>query len=96
MLLIANEGDNATIHFYNLDPADRHTFTIDAPYNVNVDLLPLHQGTVMFKVNQEGIFRFYCNYHQPTMVGQTCSATSTYCRKNWFYYHQVKHDSLIL
>jgi plastocyanin len=69
-VLIANEGDNITIHFYNLDTTDRHTFTIGAPYNVNLDLLPLHHGTVMFKANQEGVFRFYCTYHQPTMAGQ--------------------------
>jgi plastocyanin len=69
-VLLANKGDNITIHFYNLDPTDRHTFTIGAPYNINEDLLPLHNGTIKFNANQEGIFRFYCTYHQPTMAGQ--------------------------
>jgi plastocyanin len=59
-----------TIHFYNLDTSDRHTFTIGAPYNINLDLLPLHNGTTTFKATQEGVFRFYCTYHQPTMAGQ--------------------------
>ena len=69
-ILLANKGDNITIHFYNLDTTDRHTFTIGKPYNINEDLLPLHNGTITFKANQEGIFRFYCTYHQPTMAGQ--------------------------
>ncbi|HEY7081545.1 MAG TPA: cupredoxin domain-containing protein [Nitrososphaeraceae archaeon] len=67
---VVNEGDNVTIHFYNLDTSDRHTFTIGAPYNINLDLLPLHNGTTTFKATQEGVFRFYCTYHQPTMAGQ--------------------------
>jgi plastocyanin len=69
-VLLVNKGDNITVHFYNLDTTDRHTFTIGAPYNINEDLLPLHNGTIEFKANQEGIFRFYCTYHQPTMAGQ--------------------------
>ena len=55
-VLIANKGDNITIHFYNLDTTDRHTFTKGAPYNVNEDWLPLHNGTITFKANQVGIF----------------------------------------
>jgi plastocyanin len=69
-VLIVNEGDNVTIQSYNLDTTDRHTFTIGAPYNINEDLLPLHNGTITFKATQEGVFRFYCTYHQPTMAGQ--------------------------
>jgi hypothetical protein len=35
--LIVNSGDNVTIHFFNndVDTIDKHTFTIDSPYNVN-------------------------------------------------------------
>jgi len=71
-VLVATEGDNITIHFYNLDTTDRHTFTIDSPpyNNINKDLLPGQNTTVTFKAIQEGVFRFYCTYHQPTMAGQ--------------------------
>jgi plastocyanin len=69
-VLEVNEGDNVTIHFYNLDTTDRHTFTIGAPYNINEDLLPEKNATFTFKAGDQGIFRFYCTYHQPTMSGQ--------------------------
>jgi plastocyanin len=69
-VLVVNEGNNVTIHFYNLDATDRHTFTIGAPYNLNKDLLPGQNATFTFKAGNEGVFRFYCTYHQPTMAGQ--------------------------
>jgi plastocyanin len=69
-LLEVTEGDNVTIHFYNLDTTDRHTFTIGAPYNINEDLLPGTNATFTFKAADEGVFRFYCTYHQPIMSGQ--------------------------
>jgi plastocyanin len=69
-LLEVTEGDNVTIHFYNLDTTDRHTFTMGAPYNINEDLLPGTNATFSFKAADEGVFRFYCTYHQPTMSGQ--------------------------
>lgn len=69
-VLAANEGDTVTIHFYNLDPSDRHTFTMAAPYNINKDVGPLENTTVTFKANDPGVYRFYCTYHQPTMSGQ--------------------------
>jgi len=59
-----------TIHFYNLDTTDRHTFTIGAPYNINEDVLPGTNATFTFKAGDEGVFRFYCTYHQPTMSGE--------------------------
>ena len=69
-VLAANEGDTITIHFYNLDPSDRHTFTMAAPYNINKDVGPLENITITFKANDPGVYRFYCTYHQPTMSGQ--------------------------
>jgi plastocyanin len=65
-----NEGDNVTINFYNLDTTDRHTFTIGPPYNINEDLLPGTNATFTFKATDDGIYRFWCIYHQPTMTGQ--------------------------
>lgn len=69
-VLAANEGDTVTIHFYNLDPSDRHTFTMAAPYNINKDVGTLENTTVTFTTTDPGVFRFYCTYHQPTMSGQ--------------------------
>ena len=69
-ILVANHGDLVTIHFYNLDAGDRHTFTINSPYNINEDVSPLHNATFTFKASNEGVYRFYCTYHQPTMAGQ--------------------------
>lgn len=58
-MLIATKGDNVTIHFYNLETTDKHTFTIGASYNVSEYIVPHHNETLAFKTNQEGIFRFY-------------------------------------
>ena len=69
-VLEVSTGDNVTIHFYNLDLTDRHTFTIGAPYNINKDLLPGTNATFTFKAGDQGVFKFYCIYHQPTMSGQ--------------------------
>ena len=69
-VLEVTEGDNVTIHFYNLDTTDRHTFTMGAPYNINEDLLPGTNATFTFKAADEGVFRFYCTYHQPVMSGE--------------------------
>ncbi|HYA83495.1 MAG TPA: cupredoxin domain-containing protein [Candidatus Bathyarchaeia archaeon] len=69
-IFVANKGDSITMHFYNLDADDRHTFTIGAPYNINEDVAPQHNATFTFKAGNEGVFRFYCTYHQPTMTGQ--------------------------
>jgi plastocyanin len=69
-ILAVSSGDNVTLHFYNLDLTDRHTFTIGAPYNINKDLLPGKNATFTFKASDEGVFKFYCIYHQPTMAGQ--------------------------
>jgi plastocyanin len=69
-ILEVTEGDNVTVHFYNLDTTDRHTFTMGAPYNINEDLLPGTNATFSFKAADEGVFRFYCTYHQPIMSGQ--------------------------
>jgi plastocyanin len=69
-IFVANKGDLVTMHFYNLDADDRHTFTIGSPYNINEDVAPLHNVTFTFKAGNEGVYRFYCTYHQPTMTGQ--------------------------
>jgi plastocyanin len=69
-IFVANKGDLVTMHFYNLDADERHSFTIGAPYNINEVVAPLHNATFTFKAENEGVYKFYCTYHQPTMTGQ--------------------------
>jgi plastocyanin len=69
-IIEANAGDNVTIHFYNTDATDSHTFTIGSPYNIDKVVAPGQNATFKFKVADEGIYRFYCRFHLPTMEGQ--------------------------
>jgi plastocyanin len=69
-IFVANTGDSITMHFYNLDGDDRHSFTIGAPYKINEDLAPMHNATFTFKAGNEGVYKFYDTSHQPTMTGQ--------------------------
>jgi plastocyanin len=69
-ILAVNEGDTVTIHFYNLDSDERHTFTIGAPYNINKDVAGSQNTTFTFRAGDEGAYTFYCTYHQPTMTGE--------------------------
>lgn len=70
--LEVNEGDEVKIFMYNQEApnADRHSFTINAPYDINLDLAPGKNGNVTINADQPGIYRFYCEYHEPTMSGQ--------------------------
>jgi plastocyanin len=71
--IVVNKGDNVTVHFYNVDPnkTERHSFTIGAPYNIDLDLAGGGEITVAnFTANHEGIFQYYCKYHLPVMTGQ--------------------------
>jgi plastocyanin len=71
--MTVEQGDNAIIHFYNLEDlgGDRHSFTlVDGPYNINKELAPQENGTITFNANQTGVFKYICEYHPPTMTGQ--------------------------
>jgi nitrous oxide reductase len=71
--MVVNKGDNVTVHFYNVDPnkTERHSFTIGAPYNVDLDLAGGGESAVAnFTADHEGIFQYYCKYHLPVMTGQ--------------------------
>jgi plastocyanin len=70
--LIVNTGDNVTIHFYNddVDTVDKHTFTIDSPYNINEEVINGKQVTISFLANQTGIFKYYCTNFPKTMNGE--------------------------
>ena len=70
--LEVNKNDNVTVNFFNMEApyGDRHSFTINAPYKINLDLAPGQNGTLSFLANHPGIYQFYCAYHEPTMTGQ--------------------------
>ena len=57
--LIVNKGDIVVVQFYNVDATDRHTFTLGAPYNVNVDLAPGQHSTFTFRAGHGGVFGFF-------------------------------------
>ena len=70
--ITVHKGDTITIHFIN--PAenaeDRHTFTMQAPYEMNYDLAGGESTTFSFKATTVGAFTYYCTYDLPSMVGQ--------------------------
>jgi plastocyanin len=69
-IIEANAGDTISIHFYNTDATDSHTFTIGSPYNIDKVVAPGQNATFKFKATDQGIYRFYCRFHLPTMEGQ--------------------------
>jgi len=72
-IMVAEQGDNAIVHFYNLEDlgGDNHSFTlIDGQYNINKELAPQTNETITFNANQTGVFKYICVYHPPTMTGQ--------------------------
>ena len=71
-VLIVNRGDNVTINFFNddRDAADRHTFTINEPYNINKDLATGASAKIDFTADKDGIFM----YIAPTIL-KRCTGT---------------------
>ncbi|MBI5697634.1 MAG: cupredoxin domain-containing protein, partial [Thaumarchaeota archaeon] len=70
--IVVHKGDKITIHFIN--PAeeldDRHTFTMNAPYEMNYDLGGGESTTFSFTADTVGTFTYYCTYDLPSMIGQ--------------------------
>ncbi|HEV8387788.1 MAG TPA: cupredoxin domain-containing protein [Nitrososphaera sp.] len=70
--ITVHKGDNVTIHFYN--PAeeadDRHTFTMQVPYQMSYDLAGGENKTFSFTADTVGRFTYYCTYDLPSMIGQ--------------------------
>ena len=56
--IFAKKGDNLTIKFYNTEALEPHTFTLDAPYNINSDIKGGENSTINFVANNEGIFTY--------------------------------------
>ncbi len=68
--ITVNRGDSVTIHFYNTeDEAERHSFTMAAPYAMDRDLNWQENVTFTFTANTAGMFQYWCKYHLPSMVG---------------------------
>ena len=71
---IAIHRDEPTrIRFWNLQPDDKHDFTLVDPrlrVLMKVMLPPLQETSFVFTFHQEGLFTFYCAMHQPSMSGQ--------------------------
>jgi nitrous oxide reductase len=60
-VITVNKGDNVNIVYYNIEPikgGDPHTFTIGAPYDINVNVNPQQHSTIHFKANTAGAFQF--------------------------------------
>jgi len=70
--IVVHKGDNITIHFINPaeEPDDRHTFTMQAPYEMNYDIAGGESTTFSFTADTVGTFTYYCTYDLPSMVGQ--------------------------
>jgi plastocyanin len=66
-----HKGDTVTIHFYNTadEAKDRHTFTMQSPYEMNYDLAGGQNKTFSFKADTVGGFTYYCTYDLPSMIG---------------------------
>ncbi|HEX7034073.1 MAG TPA: hypothetical protein VF172_13825 [Nitrososphaera sp.] len=75
--IVVNRGDSVTIHFFNLGeqdiddaPEQRHSFTIGAPYNIDVDLAGGENQVITLTADEEGIFQYYSKHDLPQMTGQ--------------------------
>jgi plastocyanin len=70
--IVVHKGDKITIHFINAaeEAEDRHTFTMEAPYQMNYDLAGGESTTFSFSADTVGTFTYYCTYDLPSMVGQ--------------------------
>jgi len=70
--IVVHKGDKITIHFINPaeEPEDRHTFTIDTPYQMNYDLAGGESTQFSFTADTVGTFTYYCTYDLPSMIGQ--------------------------
>ena len=70
--IVVHKGDTVTIHFINTaeEKDDRHTFTMQAPYEMNHDLAGGESTTFSFKTDTVGTFTYYCTYDLPSMIGQ--------------------------
>jgi len=57
--ILVDQDDKVIVNFYNMEATsgDMHSFTIGAPYNVNIDITPRHNGTGTFTADHPGTFK---------------------------------------
>jgi hypothetical protein len=51
--ITVNKGDTVTVHFYNIEQGEPHTFTLGAPYNIDKNVSPGQNATIVFKADHE-------------------------------------------
>lgn len=70
--IVVHKGDTVKIHFFNAaeEADDRHTFTMQSPYEMNYDLAGGEDTTFSFTADRVGTFTYFCTYDLPSMVGQ--------------------------
>lgn len=71
--IAVHRGKPTMISFRNLQPDDEHDFMlVDPDSNVlmRVALPPLKEVSYVFTFHRQGLFKFYCTFHQPDMNGQ--------------------------
>lgn len=54
--MLVKKGDKVNVNFYNVDDVqiEKHSFTLDDPYAVNLDLAFSQNGNATFTADQEG------------------------------------------
>lgn len=69
--IVVYQGDRIRLTVINAQPDDLHTFTINAPYSVNVAMKPNSTNTATFVASNIGVYKFYCSVsaHVPWMYG---------------------------
>jgi plastocyanin len=69
--IVVYQGDRIRLTVINAQPDDSHTFTIDAPYSINIGLKANSTGTATFVATHVGVYNFYCAIpgHVPWMHG---------------------------
>src|ERR1044072_8330290 len=55
--ITVNKGDTVTVHFYNIEQGEPHTFTLGAPYNIDKNVSPGQNATLVFKADHEVVFK---------------------------------------
>jgi plastocyanin len=70
--IVVHKGDTVKIHFFNAaeEKDDRHTFTMQSPYEMNYDLAGGEDTTFSFEADKVGTFTYFCTYDLPSMVGK--------------------------
>lgn len=69
--IVVYQGDTVNLTLLNAQPDDTQTFTIQAPYNVNVSLNPNSSTQTSFVANQVGTFPYVSTIpaYSPYMYG---------------------------